>query len=87
MSSIDKIGKSLRDTRLIYQLISTEKKKKYFYEKMVIDILPTDNVYPLSTQTACLMDQIYDYLNDIYQTAWAIPPYFNDTAKIWQEIM
>src|SRR5699024_7234814 len=26
-------------------------------------------------------------LQTIYQTTWAIPPYFNDTAKVWQEIM
>lgn len=87
MSGIGPMGKSVRDIRLIYQLISKEAKKKYFYEKMIVDILPTENGYPLSEETASLMKQVHELMDDIYQTTWAIPPFFNDTSIVWQEIM
>lgn len=87
MSSIGPIGKSVRDTRLIYQLITKTKRKKLFHEKMIIDILPVDNGYPLSRKTTSLMENVYQYLSGTNQTTWSIPPFFYDGAGIWQEIM
>src|SRR5699024_10664406 len=50
-------------------------------------MLPADNGYPLSVDTASLLEKVYEYIQSIYQTTWSIPPFFHDTAKIWQEIM
>src|SRR5690625_3229895 len=87
MSSIGPIGKSVRDVQLVYELIQKEKVKKALYEKMQIEILPNDNGFPLSKHTANLLDQIRDYVSSIYTTNVSIPPFFNDSATIWQEIM
>lgn len=87
MSSIGPIGKSVRDVKLVYNLILKSKVKKSFFEKMQIEMLPNDNGFPLNEQTASLMDQVYEYVSTIYQTNLSIPPYFNDSAVIWQEIM
>ena len=87
MSSIGPIGKSVRDVQLVYELIQKEKVKKALYEKMQIEILPNDNGFPLSKHTANLLDQIRDFVSSIYTTNVTIPPFFNDSATIWQEIM
>ncbi len=87
MSGIGPIGKSVRDVQLVYELIRENKDKKSFYEKMQIEILPNDNGFPLSRQSAQFMDSVREFLNDSYQTNLSIPPYFNDSATIWQEIM
>lgn len=87
MSSIGPIGKSVRDVELVYQIIAEKQKKKALYEKMQIEILPNDNGFPLSKSTAGLLDKVNDFVSKSYDTTLSIPPYFNDSAVIWQEIM
>ncbi|HLR72454.1 MAG TPA: amidase [Pseudogracilibacillus sp.] len=87
MSSVGPIGKSVRDVQLVYDIITDTKDKKAFYEKVQIEILPNDNGFPLSEQTANLLDKIKEHLKQMYHTSLSIPPYFNDSAVIWQEIM
>lgn len=87
MSSIGPIGKSVRDVQLVYNIIKRQNEKRAFYEKMQIEILPNDNGFPLSEQTATFLDKTHNHLQDYYQTNISIPPYFNDSATIWQEIM
>lgn len=87
MSSIGPIGKSVRDVQQTYQLISKVKKKKVFYEKMQIELLPNDNGFPLSESTANVLNKVNQFLQGAYQTTFSIPPYFNDSATIWQELM
>lgn len=87
MSSIGPIGKSVRDVKLVYNIIKERNIKKSLYEKMQIEILPNDNGFPLSKDTAQFMENVTTFVRDIYQTNLSIPPYFNDSAVIWQEIM
>src|SRR5690625_1826275 len=87
MSSIGPIGKSVRDVQLVYEIIKKPRDKRAFYEKMQVEILPNDNGFPLSEKTSSFMEKIYDHLQDYYQTDLSIPPYFNYSAFIWQEIM
>jgi len=87
MSGLGPIGKSVRDVQLVYELIKQRKNKQSIYEKMHVEILPNDNGFPLSKQTAALMDKVASYLSKTFQTQHSIPPYFNDSATIWQEIM
>src|SRR5690625_3635149 len=87
MSSTGTIGKSVRDVELIYHIIAKRQDKKALYEKMQIEILPNDNGFPLSDKTATILTKMKEYLDDHYQTNLSIPPYFNDSAVIWQEIM
>lgn len=87
MSSIGPMGKSVRDVKLVYRLIQKQKVKKSLYQKMQIELLPTDNGFPLDEQTANVMDRVYQFLCTLYETNISIPPHFNDSAVIWQEIM
>lgn len=87
MSSIGPIGKSVRDVKTVYEIVSQHNESKRLYEKMTIDILPTDNGFPLSSDIANKLEEIYSFLAEQYETEWAIPPYFNDSAQLWQEIM
>lgn len=81
------IGKSVRDAELIYGLILKKQKRKSLYEKVQIDILPPDNGYPLNKETETVLNDISQFLNESYETSQTIPPYFNDSALLWQEIM
>lgn len=87
MSSVGPIAKSVRDTQLIYNLISSQQERKAIYQKMIIDIMPNDNGFPLDTCTANKLDEITEYLSHHYETSYTIPPYFNQSASVWQEIM
>src|SRR5699024_7707371 len=68
MSGLGPIGKSVRDVQLVYELIKQRKNKQSIYEKMHVEILPNDNGFPLSKQTAALMDKVASYLSKTFQT-------------------
>lgn len=87
MSSIGPIGKSVRDVELIYHLIEDYPKNKSLFEKMHIEILPLDNGYPLSKSTVNVYEETFAFVQEKYETSRTIPPYFNDSALLWQEIM
>ena len=89
MSSIGPIGKSVRDLKLLYNIIkkNDQNDKRNFYERMEIEMLPIDNGFPLSEDTSELLSQVQQFLTDRYHTNISIPPYFNDSATMWQEIM
>ena len=87
MSTIGPIGKSVRDTKLVYDLIAYKQERKAIYQKMTIDILPNDNGFPLNTSTGNMLTKVADFLSNYYKTSYSIPPYFNQSATVWQEIM
>lgn len=81
------IGKTVRDAKLIYNLTLAQRKRKSLFEKVQIDILPTDNGFPLNKMTATILNDIAHALSNDYDINETIPPYFNDSALLWQEIM
>lgn len=83
------IGKTVRDVQLVYNIVKNkiDKKPKRLYEKYVIDILPIDNGFPLTKPIAQKLKELMSFFSPQYETDWAIPPYFNDSAELWQEIM
>lgn len=89
MSTFGPIGKSVRDCEIVYQVIKNKEKNKHrgLYKKIDIDILPVDNGFPLSKAIANKLIEIMDFLKPKYDSQWAIPPHFNDSAQLWQEIM
>ncbi len=88
MSSIGPIGKSVNDVQLIYNLTkNSHDNSKTLFEKMNIEILPNDNGYPLSEETAEKLTTVYQFIKENYNTTESIPPYFNESAQLWQEIM
>lgn len=87
MSSVGPIGKSVRDVQMVYEITANQIEKKAMYEKMALEILPNDNGFPLGEETADTMDKVTDFLKELYQTSYSIPPYFSQSATVWQELM
>jgi len=87
MLSIGPMGKSVRDIALLYGLMANEVPLPLSLEKVQIDILANDSSYPLSKRTAELLDDLHAELSGPFTTQRTIPPYFHDSAQLWQEIM
>lgn len=88
MSTFGPIGKSVRDVETVYKIVKNKNRhERRLYEKFIIDVLPVDHGYPLTKPIAQSLQSIETFLSSEYETNWAIPPYFNDSAQIWQEIM
>src|SRR5690625_4271466 len=87
MQGIGPIGKSVRDMKLIYHLITDENNYKSLYEKMDIDVLPINNGYPIDKATSELFTDLKEFLINKHDATESIPPYLDDTAQLWQEIM
>lgn len=87
MSSIGPIAKSVRDIEKIYPLISKMKPRRTVFKRLKVEVLPSDNGYPLSAETSHLIEKLFHLLNEEYATSYSIPPYFSESAQLWQEIM
>ncbi|GAB3803612.1 amidase [Virgibacillus kimchii] len=81
------MGKSVRDIELIYHLLSAEKNRVSTLQGFKIDILPGNLNYPLSEKTKEILDKIDNFLMDSFLTNRRMPPFFEDSALLWQEIM
>lgn len=86
MLGIGPLTKTIADAQFLYNIAAKEKTREKRLEDFSITALPT-TVYPLSTETTFLMDQIYAVLKESFDTNWGIPPHFEDSALLWQEIM
>src|SRR5699024_12518307 len=87
MFSIGLNGKSVRNVQLAYHLIAQPDERKALYEKMQLHMLPLDNGFPLSKDTTTLLNALKRKLEKTHQIRLTTPPYFNDSAQIWQELM
>jgi Asp-tRNA(Asn)/Glu-tRNA(Gln) amidotransferase A subunit family amidase len=81
------MGKSVRDMELLYELLSSRNNRSSLLKNFKIDILPGNINYPLSEKTKEILDNIDDFLMDSFMTNRCMPPYFEDSALLWQEIM
>lgn len=87
MLGVGPMGKSVRDSRLLYSIITDKPIPKRSLSKMNIDILPGQIGYPLSDVTKSALDQIEQFLSSSFSTHRTAPPYLEDSAQLWQEIM
>jgi fatty acid amide hydrolase 2 len=86
MLGIGPITKSVRDVKLLYNIIAKTEAKDSRIEAFKFSVL-AETGYPLSRATVNLMDSLYSRLKDEFTTEKTIPPYFKETSRIWQEIM
>ena len=86
MSGMGPMGKSVRDIELLYKAISDKTPTPKSLENNQIEIL-SDTTYPISDKTTSILDHIETFLSDFYATNRSIPPLFNESAGLWQEIM
>ncbi|APC48933.1 amidase [Virgibacillus halodenitrificans] len=87
MLSIGPMGKSVRDMEFIYSILGDETFGTRYLQDFKIEILPGNNSYPLSGEQHVLLDQIEETLSKTYSTRRCVPPYLEESALLWQEVM
>lgn len=88
MHSIGPMGKSVRDIKLINKIIQDnpgQEKETLKYPEVIF--LPALNNYPLSKSTQNMYNIVKNDLSRSFSILEDIPPYFQDSALLWQEIM
>ena len=86
MLGIGPITKSVRDAKLLYNIIANTEAKVKEFKEFKISVL-SDTNYPLSPLTAKLMDSISNLFKDDFNSERTIPPFFKESSRLWQEIM
>lgn len=87
MLSMGPLGKSVQDMELIYRIISGVSPPTNFLEEYKIEFLSDHVNYPLSERTKEVIYTIEDFLDQLIFTKRGIPPLFDESAQLWQEIM
>ena len=86
MLGIGPMVKSVSDARLIYHIIAKNPVPSVELKQYTIDILPTTD-FPIESETEAVLDEMKSKLRSAYKVESNVPPYFNESALIWQEIM
>ncbi|XKE95610.1 amidase [Metaplanococcus flavidus] len=86
MLGIGPIAKSVRDARLIYNIVAKNPAVYRNIDSFAINVLPDSN-YPLGEPTRKMIDAIFQQLSPEFEVEREMPPYFGDSATVWQEIM
>ncbi|MFC0301003.1 amidase [Virgibacillus soli] len=87
MLGIGPIGKSVRDIELIYKLIAQKVPKQQSLTSYTFEFLPNDIPLPLHNVTKKMLYQVKNMLATSFTVKDNIPPFMDETAEIWQEIM
>lgn len=87
MSGMGPMGKSVRDMELIYGIIAENTPEDFPISDVKIDILSNEVDVPLSAQTQNALDGIELFLKESFTVSRSAPPYFEESAQLWQEIM
>ncbi|WP_422122566.1 amidase [Planococcus sp. X10-3] len=86
MLGIGPISKSVKDARMIYNIVAKSPAPARNLESFALNILP-DTGYPLAEPTVKLLNSVYEKCGIDFETERETPPYFDDSAAVWQEIM
>lgn len=87
MLGMGPMAKTVRDAKFIYNIIAKTPAPKREISGFTIGVLPRILGCPLSDETEFILDEIKETLGREFRTQEAVPPFFNDVALIWQEIM
>ncbi|MDY0406370.1 amidase [Virgibacillus sp. 179-BFC.A HS] len=87
MLGLGPMGKSVRDMKRMYHIIADRKPAAKTLDSVQIDILPAATNFPLAKYSKELLDDVAHFLSSFFPIERAVPPYFNDSALLWQEIM
>ncbi|MDN4607660.1 amidase [Sporosarcina highlanderae] len=87
MLGIGPISKSVRDAKLVYDIIADDKPKERNLEDFSVNVYRTTEK-PISSETLMLLNQIYLHLkNNKFHFENNPIPLVNESALLWQEIM
>ncbi|HLR61053.1 MAG TPA: amidase [Lentibacillus sp.] len=87
MAGMGPMGKSVRDIELMYQVIATNPVEKQSIYDCKVDIVPAVTGFPLSANSTNILHEIANVLRRSLSVNRIIPPYFEESAQLWQEIM
>jgi len=87
MLSVGPMGKSVRDMKLLYEIISGQPLISKTPSDIEISILPAEGNYPIAKHTQKLLHSLQAFLREDYVTRQETPPFFDDSALLWAEIM
>lgn len=87
MLGVGAMAKSVRDAELINEIISNSKPESKNLNHFEIIMPVYENTYPLSVRTRELMIQTKEFIEKTFTVHDEIPPYFNQSALLWQLIM
>lgn len=87
MSSSGPIGKSVRDMRRFYNIIAESQVSEARLDNISIEMLPLDQPYPLSDKSLKMLNEVKEFLKESFTITEGLPPYFEDSAQLWQEMM
>lgn len=87
MSGMGPMGKSVRDMELIYDIIANYPATEQSLDNFEVEFLSDDMNFPLSQKTKDMLGGIEHYLQKLFSVNRSIPPYFENSAQLWQEIM
>lgn len=86
MLGIGPITKSVKDARAIYTIIAKKPAPVKDLTGFTVNVIPA-SLYPLADTTRNLLDAVSQKIALTFEREREIPPYFDDSASIWQEIM
>jgi len=86
MLGIGPITKTVKDAKLISNIIAKESAPTQELSDFTVHLL-AETDFPLSDETKRLLDSINQFLRKHVKSKRSIPPFFNETATVWQEIM
>lgn len=86
MLGIGPIVKSVRDAKLLYEIISGKEVSKQDLANYKVNVFRTTE-YPISSETTLLLNAIYVNLKRKFHTERELVPLMNESALLWQEIM
>ncbi|GGN48458.1 amidase [Oceanobacillus indicireducens] len=87
MLGIGPMGKSVRDMELMNRILTGTNPKPVFLNEYKVELLVEQTTYPLAKSTKNIMRGIEDFLIQLIQTKRGVPPLFDESAQLWQEIM
>lgn len=87
MIGLGPMGKSVRDMERIYNVIANFPINTIDVDTFSVDFLSNDSGFPLSIDTKTWLDKVKNELQKSFPTSEAIPPYFEQSSLLWQEIM
>lgn len=87
MFGIGPMGKSVRDMELMNQILTGTSSKVVFLNEYKVEILFEQINYPLSESTKRIIRGIEDFLLQLIHTKRGVPPLFEESAQLWQEMM
>lgn len=86
MLGIGPMTKSVKDARAIYSIIAKKPVPAKKLDEFILNTIPASH-YPLTDDTRKLLDAVARKIASAFESEGEIPPYFDDSAGIWQEIM